>query len=200
MLALFASTSPSYLILQSLDLCNALFTEYEKGVLRTAERVDAIKHRLAAAGIPVLASEPLKLVLDAPRYGYTGTQLASLLRDAVVECEFADADVLVLMASPDNSEEELARLQSVLLQIPPKSPIASLPLVLPRAERALSVRAAILSAQETLPTAEACGRICAAPTVSCPPAVPILVSGERIEDAHIALLCRYGIETISVVK
>ena len=159
-----------------------------------------IKRRLSANGFPVLASEPLKLVLDAPRFGYTGTELAGLLRGAGIESEFSDADVLVLMASPDNSEEELARLQSALLQIPPKSPIASLPLVLPRAERVCSVRAAILAEQESLPTTQACGRICAAPTVSCPPAVPILVSGERIGEEQIALLEHFGIQTISVVK
>ena len=31
-----------------------------------------------------------------------------------------------------------------------------------------------------IPAAEAVGRICAAPAVSCPPAIPIVVSGETV--------------------
>ena len=46
----------------------------------------------------------------------------------------------------------------------------------------------------------AVGRICAAPTVSCPPAIPIAVSGERITREHVALFEAYGIEEIDVVK
>lgn len=200
MLALFASTSPSYLILQSLDLCNALFTKYAENVVKKAKRLDKMKQVLLASGFPVLESEPLKLVLDAPRFGYTGTELAEHLRKAGVESEFADAEVLVLMVSPDNSEEDFALLGGALIGIPQKEPLFVPPLVLPRAERVLSVRAAILAEQESLPIEQARGKICAAPTVSCPPAVPILVSGERIEDTHIALFKRYGITEISVVR
>jgi hypothetical protein len=48
--------------------------------------------------------------------------------------------------------------------------------------------------------AVASGRICAAPAVSCPPAIPIAVSGEIITDEHIRMFEYYDIEKIVVLK
>ena len=48
--------------------------------------------------------------------------------------------------------------------------------------------------------AEALGRVCAMPTVSCPPAIPIVVSGETVPPEALPLFARYGIEKAAVVK
>ena len=48
--------------------------------------------------------------------------------------------------------------------------------------------------------AEALGRVCAMPTVSCPPAIPIVVSGERVGPAAIELFTRYHVETVAVIR
>ena len=47
---------------------------------------------------------------------------------------------------------------------------------------------------------QALGRVCAMPTVSCPPAIPIVVSGERITPAAVELMQQYHIDTIAVIK
>jgi arginine/lysine/ornithine decarboxylase len=47
---------------------------------------------------------------------------------------------------------------------------------------------------------ECVGRVLAAATVGCPPAVPIVVSGERISESAVACFAYYGIETCAVVK
>jgi arginine/lysine/ornithine decarboxylase len=47
---------------------------------------------------------------------------------------------------------------------------------------------------------EAIGKICGAPTVSCPPAVPVVISGEVITEQDAELMRKYGIETIDVVS
>ena len=46
----------------------------------------------------------------------------------------------------------------------------------------------------------AVGSICGAPTVSCPPAIPIAVSGEEITPEAIAMAKSYGIRSVSVLK
>ena len=63
---------------------------------------------------------------------------------------------------------------------------------------AMGIRQALLAPQERIPAREAVGRICAAPTVSCPPAVPVAVSGERITEEVRDLLLYYGVEEVSV--
>jgi arginine/lysine/ornithine decarboxylase len=47
---------------------------------------------------------------------------------------------------------------------------------------------------------ECVGRVLAAATVGCPPAVPIVVSGERIDESAVACFRYYGIKTCAVVK
>ena len=64
----------------------------------------------------------------------------------------------------------------------------------------MTIRSAVLSQSEEIPVTEAEGRICASPTVSCPPAVPIVISGERITAEDISLFKHYGIDKVSVVK
>ena len=63
-----------------------------------------------------------------------------------------------------------------------------------------TIRQAVLGAQVRVPVHKALGRVCAMPTVSCPPAIPVAVSGEEITPAAIALMQRYGIEELSVLR
>ena len=96
--------------------------------------------------------------------------------------------------------ETVGILERVFLEIPPKSPIGEAAPRMGLAEGAMSIREAMLAPSEVLPVGACLGRILAVPTVGCPPAVPILVCGERI-DAH-ALECfaYYGIDRCCVVK
>ncbi len=201
-MALFASTSPSYLILQSLDLCNHYLAEcFPTELAATAARVAGLAELLQGVGYTLHGNEPLKLTLDGLERGYRGSELADQLRAFGVEPEFCDEELVVLMCSPQNTDEELTRVAQALVELPERIPVQKphpVPAALP--ERVLSIREAILGAQEILPTAKCEGRICATPTVSCPPAVPIVMSGERIDKNTLALFARYGIESISVVK
>ena len=201
-MALFASTSPSYLILQSLDLCNEYLEKTLPTALKqTAARVQGLRELLLAVGYTLHGDEPLKLTVDGLQKGYRGTELATQLRELGVEPEFADEDLVVLMCTPQNTDEELARVAQALVELPQRTPIRSISSALTASpERVLTVREAILSAQEILPTDKALGRICATPAVSCPPAIPIVVSGERIDPHALSLFARYGIDEIAVVK
>ena len=196
-LALFGSTSPSYLTLASLDLCNAaLAGELPARMHRMAQRLAEIREILRGRGWTVLESDPLRLTIHAPQRAHA---LAQKLRSGKMECEYADGDFLVLMLTAENREEELQRLLSVLgTNDAPAAETEALPLA--RGERALSIREAFFRPHETIPAAESLGRICAAPTVSCPPAIPIVVSGEVIGAEALVLFARYGVETVEVVS
>lgn len=200
-LSLFASTSPSYLILQSLDLCNRyLVGDFAKDLKNTAERVEKLRISLQSAGYALAGHEPLKLTVSGASRGYTGTELAEALREASIEVELADRDVIVLMCSPHNTAEEFARAKQALTALPCRSPLPvshTVTALVP--EAVLSVREALLSPSRTLPVCEAVGHVCAAPTVSCPPAVPIVMSGERIPREALPLFECFGIETVDVL-
>lgn len=199
-LALFASTSPSYLILQSLDAVNPrLAGDYPGLLAETAERVEKLKAALAEDGWRLCGNEKLKLTLLPKGRGYRGEELAALLEQNKIFCEFSDPDHLVLMFSPETTEQDLHALLDALRRLPKRQPISELPPPLPRSEQVLSHREAMLCPWETVPIAESLGRILASPSVSCPPAIPILVCGERISEEAIRLFRYYGIESCDVV-
>ena len=199
-LSLFASTSPSYLILQSLDAANALLAgDYPARIADTAAKLDALKAALQSAGWTLSGTEPLKLTLLPKSRGYTGEELEKHLRQSGIVCEFADPDCLVLMFTPACGADAFASLSDALGRIPPRAPLREAAPPLPPPAPVLSPREALLSPFETLPVEAALGRILASPSVDCPPAVPILICGERIGPEALALCRYYGRETVDVI-
>jgi arginine/lysine/ornithine decarboxylase len=200
-LSLFASTSPSYLILQSLDLCNAYIEQdCKKCLSETVLRVAKTKERIKQLGFYLVDGEAMKIVIRARASGFTGGELGQKLREFHIECEMADPDYLVLMISAQNDPSDLERLINALSAIKPRPPLDTPSVLLPPMQVILSPREAILSPSETVCTDSAAGRICASPCVSCPPAVPIVMSGEMISQKHIELMKYYGYDRIEVVK
>ena len=200
-LAIFASTSPSYLIMQSLDMANKYIKEgYKDSLEQHIAQIDDLKSVLTQHGYVIRNTEPLKIVIVANEYGYSGNELAKILRNNNIECEFADSDNVVLMSTPQNSSEDIDRLACVLIALPKKSPIPSTEEQMPSlcSVAKLSIREAVFSKRETVSIDSACGHICASPVVSCPPAIPIVVSGEIITEDHIFVLKAYGISKIEV--
>ena len=202
-LSLFGSTSPSYLILQSLDVANAVMADedFAPSLLATATRVETCRIKLSAGGLCSPGNdEPLKLTLYPHLYGYTGIEVADYLRKNGIECEFADPNFVVLMVTPAITDRDAARLTEVLLSLPRRAPLSLCPPPLVKPQRILSIREALLSPSEVLPVSKCVGRVAAAATVGCPPAVPIVVSGEVVDEGCLACFDYYGIETCCVVK
>lgn len=196
-LALFGSTSPSYLILASLDLCNAyLADDYRKKLAAVIEQIEQVRRTLRVAGWEVEKTDPLKLTVRAPK-GRTGQELAEQLRHNGVECEYADAEYIVLMATPENSQEDYERLIQAF-GVNERERAESVTLCPARCIQKCSVREAFFAQHEQVLVQEAVGRICGAPTVGCPPAIPIVVSGELIDENAVELLMHYKIEKITV--
>lgn len=199
-LMLFGSTSPSYLILQSLDAANQYLNNYPQRLWKLIPKLDAFKARICQQGYLLYGSEALKLTIQAKSYGYTGNQLAELLRQLKIEPEFADPDYLVLMLSTETDEEALEHLEQALCRIPPQPPITDECPAFAPGEQVMTIREAVLACSELLPVDQCHGRILAVPTVGCPPAVPILVCGERIDAHAIACFAYYGIDHCFVIK
>lgn len=199
-LALFGSTSPSYLILQSLDAVNKYLAEgYEAKLEALVRRMAALKNRLTNHGYTLRGSEPIKLTVDAKAYGYTGDALAAELAKSQIFCEFHDPDYLVMMLTPETGEEGLHRLEQSLLSIPRRDPIDAPSPAFHRCEQGLSIREALLSPSVRKPLEACIGKIFASASIGCPPAVPILVCGERIDHQAADRLRYYGITECDIL-
>lgn len=201
-MALFGSTSPSYLILQSLDLCNRYLADgYPDRLAQFLVQLDEVRASMTKFGWRLLPSDPLRLVLSGAERGYSGQEMAGLLRQADIECEYADREAVVLMATPENGGEIRKLLWWAGVDVPARPPRSTVPLPpLPEPTRRMSIRQALLAPSESIPTDRAEGRICAAPSVSCPPAVPIVISGEEITPETAALLRACEVDAVRVVS
>lgn len=204
-MSLFASTSPSYLIMLSLDLCNRYISESIKSDIEMNLEYLA-KLREDFSGELIFAdTEPFHVTIKASESGFDGNEFAEILRKNGVECEYSDIWTVILLMSPMNREDDYTRLSSAL-----KSAVGLAERCANRfdsgtflkklPERAMSIRSAVFSASEEIPVEMSEGRICGAVRVPCPPAIPIAASGEIIDRECIKIFQKYGISAVNVLK
>ncbi|MBQ7907225.1 MAG: aminotransferase class V-fold PLP-dependent enzyme [Clostridia bacterium] len=200
-MALFASSSPSYLTLCSLDKLNSyLAGEYRSDLSGFICKVSKTKEQISSYGYTLVGNERLKITIAAKEYGYLGTELGKILHENNILCEFCDKDFLVLMVTPSNGEGDLDKLACVLGDIPKREPISKAMPAPCLSERKMSIKDAILSDKEEISIDDAEGRTLASLSVACPPAVSVIVAGEIFDKAAIEA-CRYNeIYTVKVVK
>ena len=198
-MSVFASTSPSYLILQSLDLANRyLANGYRSSLLALTQKVASLKKRLQEMGYCFIGNEPAKLTIAPKFYGYTGISLGKMLAQQGLICEFSDPDYLVMMFTPEIDQAIFTKLESILSHIPKAAPILEKPPLLTNLKQACSLREAMFSPSIELPVNECRGKILAGANVGCPPAIPIVVCGERIDSAAMDCFQYYHVDTCFV--
>ena len=213
-LSLFGSTSPSWLLLASLDYTNKILGEDFRNRLEDCvSQVQALKS-LCISMLSTTSEEPLKITIRADTLSLTGTQIADLLRQHKIECEYEDPDYVVMMISPCNTQEDLMRLgsalQTVAAEIPEPVPdtkpghgslsIGKVQRSAAYPVKAMTIREAALAPSKRIPIDQAAGQICADLTLSCPPGIPVTVCGEIITDESIAMLKHYKIPEIEVLS
>lgn len=197
----FSSTSPSYLIMASLDAANeVLDTTFKNSLFECIQRVDGLKNTLVQHGYTILFGEPMKITISTKEFGYTGNEIANLLMECDIYPEFYDSDYIVLMPSPYNTKDDLKRLETCLCGIEGKPILVNKPPKLEQSKKAMNVRQALFSSSITLDVSKSLGQVCSSVTVSCPPAILPVIPGEVISESSIEVMKYYGIETIRVVK
>lgn len=200
-MSMFGSSSPSYLILRSLDMCNKfLFEQGEEYFGEMAAASAEVKENLKNFW-QTEDTEPGKLSVFAPAAGYTGTQLAAVLRTSGIECEYADNSHVILMLT-GLSPEEIRSISNIFDTV--RQPRILVPVCdfkffsLP--PKAMGIREAALSESELIDSDSAVGRICARAVSCCPPGIAVVVSGEIFTEEAVNILKNYSIFKINVVK
>lgn len=197
----FSSTSPSYLIMASLDATNeVLNTTFRNSLSECVRSVASLKNTLVQHGYTILSGEPMKITISTKEFGYTGNEIANLLMECDIYPEFYDSDYIVLMPSPYNTKDDLKRLETCLCGIERKPLLINKPPKLEQSKKAMNVRQALFSSSITLDVSKSLGQVCSSVTVSCPPAILPVIPGEVISESSIEVMKYYGIETVRVVK
>lgn len=196
---LFGTSSPSYLLLASIDLARAwLEGEGEAAYAACARRTQALRREIEettvfSALLPERAPlDPCRLTVDCRGTNVTGSELSGRLHTQFgIDAEMAERDHVVCICTGADTERDYARLMGALRDgqfvrqtrtLPPLRPF-------PVPQRACSVRRAWFAPHTELPLKQAAGRVCARPLTPYPPGVPLLLPGERIGQVHIEFLC-----------
>ena len=198
---LFASTSPSYLILCSLDLCNNyLATSFKAELDSACKNAKELKNQLAVMGFTLIGDEKTKITIATKNYGYYGYEIAEILKRNDVLVEFYDPDYVVLMISTSTTNENLQKVRSVLSSVKKKPEITDHINEIKLPKKQFTIRDATLMPSEEIDIDSALGRVLAASCVSCPPAVNLINAGEGFDKEIIKACKYYGICKVRVVK
>jgi len=200
-LAIFETSSPSYLLMSSLSCCTELLSErggelfdaWQARLTRFFEKTSNLKH--LSVWQPTWVHDPSKLIVCTGRTGMTGSELADMLReDYRIEIEMTASYYLVAMTGMGDTMEMMEAFADALIDIDKNASgegqgVFPAP-VLPK--RAVPLAAARRGSQETVRLTEAAGRVCAETIWAYPPGIPLIVPGEIISSEMVSLLAQYG--------
>ena len=135
-LSIFETSSPSYLLMASIDGCvnlivdkgEELFEAYEKRVRRFYEEVKGLK-RLKVLGLNgeaegqvYINKDPGKIVVFTTGLGISGVELSEILRSEYkIEVEMASLEYIIAMTGLMDAEENLDKLAAALNEIDNRS-------------------------------------------------------------------------------
>lgn len=201
-MTLYGSTSPSYLIMASLEQAASWMLNEGKAAFAALQaRMEQLGSDLRRRGIILLdrVTDCTKLTLDAGRMGYAADELAEILRAGKIEPEFVGGGKVVLMFSPQTPEEDFARLLSFADQLQLRTPMPYPDFYL-GPQRILPLREAAFAPSMSLPVEDAVGKIAAENRIACPPGIPVVTAGEKIGEVEKKMLLSSGIFRINVIK
>lgn len=199
-MSLFGSSSPSYLILDSLDLCNRHISDEKEKAKQVFDEIKGLKSALVKIGYTLKESDPMRITIDANAYGYSGFALSEELRKRGIAAEFSDIRYIVLLFSTAQPLNDFPRILKAAENIAPLSPISPIAVSLPVSVFAMPPREAFFSFNERVPVEKSINRICADINTPCPPCVPLVAAGEVITQQTAEMLKLYGVKNIKVVK
>ncbi|MDE5936804.1 MAG: aminotransferase class V-fold PLP-dependent enzyme [Ruminococcus sp.] len=198
-MSIFASTSPSYLILASLDLCGSyIYENIRNDIAENLKYITDFRERFGGK-LVFTDSEPFHITVNTSESFVNGNEFAILLRKNSVECEYADDNIVILLMSPMNKPDDYGRLSDAFensLKAVERKYVPCKPFLKKLPEKALSIGEAAFALSTEVPVEMSEGRICASIKVPCPPAVPVTVSGEIIDSDCINIFQSYGIRTV----
>jgi arginine/lysine/ornithine decarboxylase len=99
-----------------------------------------------------------------------------------------------------NVGNDLLKIERALLSIKAKNPIILFPPTVKKRERVISAKEALFSESEEIDVKESLGRVVSEITIGCPPAVPLITCGEKIDETVIKCLTYYDIKKIKVIR
>ena len=193
-LSIFETSSPSYLLMASIDECINYMDEsaFEKWYAAIAENKDAFSSLAKLCvlgygnGVPSSSwkRDPSKIVVSTNFCNLTGCELAEILREQYnIEVEMAAAQHVLAMTGPGDTVETVHTFAKVLCAIDQTCEVRTPVLQIrpPVPERICGVYAAKRGRRSVVHRNQALGKISAEYIYAYPPGIPLVVPGEMLD-------------------
>lgn len=201
-LAIFESSSPSYILLASIDNCISilqkngkdLFSAYATKLQQLANDFDKLLYlkMLFAGDNPLLfAVDPSKIIISTREANITGPDLANILRkEYKIEIEMTATDYIIAMTSIYDSQDNFSRFSKAIRNIDatlaidplPHTKLGSYQPSLPQQAYTIADARVYENRGVLVPLNQAGNRICLEYILAYPPAIPLLIPGEIISE------------------
>lgn len=203
-MALFASTSPSYLLLLSIDLCLSYLEEKacDDFAIFGKNMID-FKNKCIQIGIDLINNtDSTKLCLWNTCLDIPCDQLEREFWLAKIIPEFIGTETSIFMASPFNHEADFNRLYLFL-----KKHVRNISIkkkkksyTMAKAMQIYPFNEAMHKEWEEIPASDCLGRISGETRFACPPGIPVVLPGECIQEDIFGFIKKAGNPTINVLK
>lgn len=196
-LSVFQTSSPSYLLMASIDGCinlltekgEELFSRWQENLEYFYEKCENLENIGILKDSGFFARDPGKIVFLC----HNGKWLFEELEKKGIECEMASCGYVVAMTGMGDTREMLSYLAASLAYIDKRAKPANgnkiLRTTLPVREK--SVAEAKMCRTELVKYEQAGGRVAAEYIWAYPPGIPLVIPGEAVSEAELELFRKY---------
>ncbi|HAX39861.1 MAG TPA: hypothetical protein DCY10_03120 [Clostridiales bacterium] len=198
-LAMTETTSPSYLIMASLDWSVYMvrrrdWTGQVARCISLEQQIEAIDGFAVLhdpVGIGVFERDRTRVVIDVSGRGYSGYEAQAILEENHIYVEMADARHLVLIATPSDEPAWYDQLLQALASMPRRAPFkieGTADVRLAANEQRMRIREATFARTEAVSLEKAKGCVAAEAIGIYPPGIALVMPGEVIDPRAIDYL------------
>ena len=203
-MSIFGSTSPNYIILSSIENClNYLKDKGQEDFIKFSFKIQKIYNILKNLDIKYLQHKnKTHLSIDCFYLGKKTDEISKILFENRIEPELISNRYIVFLISPYTPNNHFERLISFFYYINNirESPIIENIKLITPPKLLISSNKAISKNYEDIHINFSIDRIFARTQVICPPGIPIIMPGEKINESIKEYLKFYRIKYIKVIK
>lgn len=213
-LRMIQSTSPSYLLMTSLDEAARYMNRRGKRKLSVLLReIENLKQevcrktvlRFVDSASTALSCDSSRITVDFSSADISGQYAERLLIEQFgIYPEMADGRYVVLIPSVANTMKEIRQLKTALIEIGSRRYNGEKPftaVALPEIKSACMPCSAHDKSSETLPVRTCIGRVSAEVVSACPPGAAVVIPGQIIDENTVSYIIKNNVtDTIDVIK
>lgn len=196
-LDIFETSSPSYVLMNSISQCldmledsSELFDRYVDNLNHFYNRCGELKH-LSIIENTEENKDPGKIIISTENTGITGVELATILREKYqIETELSSFAYVLAMTSFMDTPDGFERLSDALVEI--DSTLTEEHFLIPnirlQSPKKLEIYEAKAGTEKQVKLSQAIGQISASMVCIYPPGAPIIVPGEEITEEGLSLM------------